>query len=75
MLTRPILQHYLSQQLRRNWTSSQKKKRKLLHCETTTPSNIYAKWRPDDEFIGIETNDNYNETMKFEWDLYLSVLS
>ena len=63
----------------------------LLHCETTNPSHIYiyiefihiyihiywihAKCRPYDKFTGIETNDDYNETIKFEWDLYLSVLS
>ena len=33
------------------------------------------KCKPNDKFIGIETNDNYSETIKFEWDLYLSVLS
>ena len=36
---------------------------------------IYAKCRPDEKFTGTETNDNYNETTKFEGDLYLSVLS
>ena len=30
------------------------------------PIQIYAKCRPDDKFIGIETNDDYNETIKFE---------
>ena len=79
MLTSEILHHCPSQQLRRNWTSY-KKKWKLLHCETTTPSNIYhIKFMQNvdlmKKFIGIETNDNYNETIKFEWDLYLSVLS
>ena len=27
---------------------------------------IHAKCRPDEKFIGIETNDNYNETIIFE---------
>ena len=33
--------HCLSQQLKRNWSSYQKTKWKLLHCETTATSNIY----------------------------------
>jgi len=32
--------------------------------ENTT--EIHTKCRPDDKFIGIETNDNYNETIKFK---------
>ena len=49
---------------------SKKTKWKIPHCETTTPSNIYhikfMQNRPDEKFIGKETNDNYYETIMFE---------
>ena len=76
MLTCQILQHCLSQQLKRNSTSYQKSKWKILHCETTTPSSIYHfKFMQNVGNEGKETNDNYHETVMFEWNLYLSVLS
>ena len=74
MLTCQILQHCLSQQLRRNWTSYPKTKWKLLHGET--PLQIYTtlnscKMETWCEVVGIETNNNNSETIMFEWDLWV----
>ena len=80
-----LLQHCLSQQLRRNSTSYKKKNKvKNTSLWNKNPFKyishyIHAKCRPDEKFIGKETNNNCNETMLIyifnEWDLYLSVLS
>ena len=71
MLTSQILQHCLRQQLRRNWTSYQKTKPwKLLHGETTTPSNIYHIDSCKME-TWWEVHRNNNETVMFEWDLWV----
>ena len=77
MLPCQIIQHSFSQHFNRNLTPYNAKW-KLLLCETTASSNVYhilkihAKFRLDHKFTGIETEGNYNDIIKFEWDLNLA---